>query len=189
MDMNMELQLQLQAILSHPHNAHRIAILPRYASNIPSGRAIVQSYRVAAERVGRVFVSVALACKDEEEWAVRRGSLQRRCSFKKGSYDDNDEEEKDDDGNNEGGQYSEEKNENRDVSGGGGGTCNKGREDGLALVEDIAAVMIDVSRVRPLEAAMRIAEVVWDVVEERDAELCASAATTPSGGEEEWRWK
>lgn len=120
-------------------------------------------------------MSVALVCEDEEEREIRRGSLQRWCRFKtRGGYMDLYEEDEEDE---EGREIKGE--EGREVKG----------EEGLAVGGGEGTVTIDVSRVRPLEAAMRIAEVVWTAVEERDAELCASAATTPRGGEAEWRWK
>lgn len=56
----------LTALLSHPPNRSRIAILPACAPDTPAGRAAVRTFEAAAARAGRVFVAVALACEPVE---------------------------------------------------------------------------------------------------------------------------
>ncbi len=64
----------LLALLAHPPNRNRIAILPARTPDTPAGRAALRAFETAAARAGRVFVCIELAC-EKGELARRSMSL------------------------------------------------------------------------------------------------------------------
>ena len=168
----------LFALLSHPPNRSRIAILPARAPDTPAGRAALRAFEAAAARAGRVFVCVDLAC-EPRELARRAMSLPlgwlplgaasagvgRRDSFGFGAGGDGD-----------GGRGGRRllslpvPLEVGQVDEGRGGGWEEARE---ALAVPVrAGLTVDVTRVPAFEAALQILEFVRGLEGEGDVEMC-----------------
>jgi len=148
----------LSRLLSLPQNTPRIAVLALCAQDTPAGRSTIHTLESAASTAGRLFVPVSLTCEPAEH-LHRANSLQRQCSLHKKTRPG----------------LSPNK-------GTGGGGCKRPQ---LAAARGGATV--DITRTPVLEAALQIVELVNRVVAERDAEMCGSAASTPTGVGDGWR--